>query len=98
MRRFVRAHPAYKFDSVVSDEIAHDLMVACQEIGEGKRHEPDLTGDVVIEPVTVQGVYDKKLDSGRIKDDRLTALLRRYTKRADFGASGRKSAAEKEVM
>eukprot|EP00588_Corethron_pennatum_P017717 CAMPEP_0194304804 /NCGR_PEP_ID=MMETSP0171-20130528/2425_1 /TAXON_ID=218684 /ORGANISM="Corethron pennatum, Strain L29A3" /LENGTH=821 /DNA_ID=CAMNT_0039056163 /DNA_START=130 /DNA_END=2591 /DNA_ORIENTATION=- len=40
MRKFVQSHPAYKFDSVVSEEIAHDLMVACKEIGEGTRHEP----------------------------------------------------------
>ena len=33
LRHFVTTHPAYKNDSVVSDEIAYDLVVACQEIG-----------------------------------------------------------------
>lgn len=33
LRQFVTSHPAYKKDSVVTDEIAYDLVVACQEIG-----------------------------------------------------------------
>lgn len=33
LRRFVTTHPAYKRDSVVNEEIAYDLVVACQEIG-----------------------------------------------------------------
>ncbi len=32
MREFVRSHPAYKFDSAVSDEINYDLMVAIDEM------------------------------------------------------------------
>lgn len=33
LRQFVTTHPGYKKDSVVTDEIAYDLVVACQEIG-----------------------------------------------------------------
>lgn len=33
LRKFVKTHPAYGNDSVVSDEIAYDLVVSCQEIG-----------------------------------------------------------------
>lgn len=33
LRQFVTSHPDYKKDSVVTDEIAYDLVVACQEIG-----------------------------------------------------------------
>lgn len=33
LRNFVTTHPAYKQDSVVSEEIAYDLVTACQEIG-----------------------------------------------------------------
>ncbi|KAJ2787681.1 glutamate--cysteine ligase [Coemansia interrupta] len=44
MRNFVRSHPAYKFDSVVSSEINYDLVVALDEIGKGKRNAPELTG------------------------------------------------------
>jgi glutamate--cysteine ligase catalytic subunit len=32
MRSFIRSHPAYKFDSVVSQEINYDLMVALHEM------------------------------------------------------------------
>ncbi|KZP05501.1 glutamate-cysteine ligase catalytic subunit [Athelia psychrophila] len=42
MRDFVRSHPAYKFDSVVSQEINYDLMVAVDEIERGVRREPTL--------------------------------------------------------
>lgn len=33
LRKFVTTHPGYKKDSVVTDEIAYDLVIACQEIG-----------------------------------------------------------------
>ncbi|KAI0066042.1 glutamate-cysteine ligase catalytic subunit [Artomyces pyxidatus] len=42
IRDFVRAHPAYKSDSVVSEEINYDLMVAVDEIERGVRRAPDL--------------------------------------------------------
>ena len=32
IRNFVRSHPAYKFDSVVSQEINYDLFVAVDEM------------------------------------------------------------------
>ncbi|KAI0368347.1 glutamate-cysteine ligase catalytic subunit [Pilatotrama ljubarskyi] len=41
IRDFVRSHPAYKFDSVVSQEINYDLMVAVDEIERGLRKAPD---------------------------------------------------------
>ncbi|KAI0075747.1 glutamate-cysteine ligase catalytic subunit [Panus rudis PR-1116 ss-1] len=42
IRNFVRSHPAYKFDSVVSEEINYDLMVAIDEIERGLREVPEL--------------------------------------------------------
>ena len=33
LRDFVTSHPDYKQDSVVTDEIAYDLVTACQDIG-----------------------------------------------------------------
>ncbi|XP_066931865.1 glutamate--cysteine ligase catalytic subunit-like [Clytia hemisphaerica] len=42
MRKFIRSHPKYKFDSVVSEEINYDLMKMCTEITNGKVHCPDL--------------------------------------------------------
>ena len=49
MRRFVTSHHAYNQDSVISPEIAHDLMVACKEIGEGTRPCPEILGNIVID-------------------------------------------------
>ncbi len=84
IRRFVRSHPNYKGDSVVSHEIAYDLMIACKEIGEGKRHEPELLGDFFIDPVSADGAYDVKLEGKALKNDQLFELLSRYTKRQSF--------------
>ncbi|KAG5735778.1 Glutamate--cysteine ligase [Termitomyces sp. T112] len=42
IRNFIRSHPDYKHDSVVSQEINYDLMVAVDEIERGVRREPDL--------------------------------------------------------
>lgn len=42
MRNFVRSHPAYKHDSVVSAEINYDLIVAVDEIERGVRKAEDL--------------------------------------------------------
>ncbi|KAG7346815.1 glutamine cyclotransferase [Nitzschia inconspicua] len=81
IRNFVRSHPAYEHDSFVSDEIAYDLMVACKEIGEGKRHVPELLGNVTIRPITTDGAYQTKLDSKRATNQRLVQLLQRYTRR-----------------
>lgn len=33
LRQFVTTHPGYKKDSRVTEEIAFDLVIACQEIG-----------------------------------------------------------------
>lgn len=42
IREFVLKHPKYKKDSVVSEEINYDLMVAIDEIERGVRAAPDL--------------------------------------------------------
>jgi len=86
MRNFVRNHPAYKGDSVVSDEIAYDLMIACRDIGLGKLHVPELLGDVKIDLISPDGAYDIKLDSTRAQNDRVMELLRRYTNRKAFNS------------
>jgi hypothetical protein len=48
IRQFVTNHPDYKHDSRVPQTTAYDLLIAAKDIGEGKRHEPLLTGDNVI--------------------------------------------------
>jgi len=42
IRDFVRSHPSYKYDSVVSQEINYDLLKAVDEIEQGTRREPSL--------------------------------------------------------
>ncbi|XP_018018682.1 glutamate--cysteine ligase catalytic subunit-like [Hyalella azteca] len=44
IRNFVRSHPEYKHDSVVSDSVSYDLLVACHEISCGKRQCVELLG------------------------------------------------------
>lgn len=84
MRNYVRNHPDYKGDSVVTDEIAYDLMIACRDIGLGKLHIPELLGSIEISPITTDGAYETKLDSTRVQNDQLLGLLRRYTSRKSF--------------
>ncbi|KAG9123479.1 hypothetical protein FRC07_014885 [Ceratobasidium sp. 392] len=38
IRKFVRSHPAYKFDSVLSQEINYDLIKALQQVACGERY------------------------------------------------------------
>ncbi|KAI6033155.1 glutamate-cysteine ligase-domain-containing protein [Pisolithus orientalis] len=42
MRSFVRSHPAYKFDSTVSQEINYDLLIAVDRIERGTLRVPEL--------------------------------------------------------
>eukprot|EP00529_Nitzschia_sp_RCC80_P004694 CAMPEP_0113500224 /NCGR_PEP_ID=MMETSP0014_2-20120614/32191_1 /TAXON_ID=2857 /ORGANISM="Nitzschia sp." /LENGTH=940 /DNA_ID=CAMNT_0000394499 /DNA_START=349 /DNA_END=3171 /DNA_ORIENTATION=+ /assembly_acc=CAM_ASM_000159 len=81
IRNYVRSHPEYKHDSVVSDAVAYDLMMACKDVGEGKLHVPELLGDEKIKPITADGAYATKLDSKRVPNERILELLQRYTKR-----------------
>ena len=61
--------------------------MACKNIGEGKLRVPELLGDVLIEPITAEGAYDVKLDSNRVRNDRILQLLRRYTHRTAFSGN-----------
>ncbi|KAF8894101.1 glutamate-cysteine ligase catalytic subunit [Infundibulicybe gibba] len=55
IREFVRSHPAYQHDSVVSQEINFDLMVAVDEIERGVRKAPDLMPEDYMGGETDQG-------------------------------------------
>ena len=57
MRSFVTGHPRYQRDSVVTPEIAHDLLVACDEIGTGVRPCPEVLGDATIKHVRGEDAY-----------------------------------------
>ena len=92
IREFVTGHAEYKQDSVVTEKIARDLMIACNDIGLGIRHEKSLLGDVVkIEPITPAGAYDTKLDSRRLQGNKSTlALLKKYVERSKVPRSSKK--------
>jgi len=84
LRKFVRSHPKYEGDSVVSQEIAYDLTIACKDIGEGTRHEADLLGDMHIDLIKIDGAYDVKLDAKKVENTDLVQLLSRYADRQAF--------------
>lgn len=46
IRKFVREHPTYKFDSVVTEEIAYDLVNAAHKIAAGEMSCPELLGNL----------------------------------------------------
>lgn len=48
MRNFVQSHPAYKHDSVISEEINYDLVRAVDDIERGVRREPTLLPDCYV--------------------------------------------------
>ncbi len=97
MRNFVSSHPSYKGDSVISQDIAYDLMMACKEIGEGTRHESDLLGDFKIDPISPRGAYDVKLEGRKVKNDDLMQLVRRYANRQSFTETRKHSISEKAL-
>lgn len=65
-------------------------MVACNEIGLGKRAAPELLGDVVIRPILESEAYQTKLDSKRVTNTQVLSLLERYSSRKNFGNVGHK--------
>lgn len=45
MRDFIRSHPDYRWDSVVSEPINHDLIVFLDRVSKGEIRCPELLGD-----------------------------------------------------
>uniref|UniRef100_A0AAV1UUF1 Glutamate--cysteine ligase n=1 Tax=Peronospora matthiolae TaxID=2874970 RepID=A0AAV1UUF1_9STRA len=88
MRRFVRAHPDYRHDSVVPHSTAFDLLNECQHIGEGLKQCPELLGDFKIAPVRGQAAYRVPLKSSGIATEKRQALLQRYLNRTASNACG----------
>uniref|UniRef100_A0A7S1AJ05 Glutamate--cysteine ligase n=1 Tax=Noctiluca scintillans TaxID=2966 RepID=A0A7S1AJ05_NOCSC len=82
MRKFVSEHPVYRQDSVVSQEVAYDLMVLCDEIGRGVHTCPELLGNIVIEPVVKEGAYKTALDKSKLTQDERSHLLQNIRGRA----------------
>ncbi|TDH72620.1 hypothetical protein CCR75_004293 [Bremia lactucae] len=78
MRRFVRAHPDYRHDSVVPQSTAFDLLNECQQIGEGQKQCPELLGEFEIASVRGQAAYHVPLKSSGVATEKRQALLQRY--------------------
>ena len=92
MRDFITSHPDYRQDSVVSDSIAYDLLVACEGIGDGSRSAQDLLGpDVTIRPLDLSLAYDVPLNSVRIQGKRRKEILESYMQRSSHRRSVRSS-------
>jgi len=83
MREFVTNHKDYKNDSVVSDLIAYDLMVACNEIGLGKRGCTRLLGDKRITEIVRENAYNVQLSRVNFGSRKnINRVLNRYAERA----------------
>ena len=70
------------------------MVVSCtvrydKDIGEGHRHEKDLLGDFVIDPISTAGAYDVKLEGRKVQNDDLFELLSRYTNRQSFAETNK---------
>ncbi len=63
---------------------SYDLLIACKEIGEGKREAPDLLGDIKIRPISAADAYTRKLESKRVNNEQILSLLKRYSERKTF--------------
>ncbi|XP_035659867.1 glutamate--cysteine ligase catalytic subunit-like [Branchiostoma floridae] len=73
IRAFVQNHPKYKYDSVVSDEIAYDLTKVSDEITKGIRSCPELFGMLNSRTkVSLPPVVHKKLRKENPDHDILT--------------------------
>jgi len=75
MRSFLRSHPDYANDSVVSDSMAYDLVKACNEIALGYRSCPELLGDIEIEPITRREQYEIPLFGEKLTSAERQKLL-----------------------
>eukprot|EP00316_Scyphosphaera_apsteinii_P011375 CAMPEP_0119346040 /NCGR_PEP_ID=MMETSP1333-20130426/107801_1 /TAXON_ID=418940 /ORGANISM="Scyphosphaera apsteinii, Strain RCC1455" /LENGTH=699 /DNA_ID=CAMNT_0007358535 /DNA_START=74 /DNA_END=2173 /DNA_ORIENTATION=+ len=84
MRSFIRKHDDYRHDSKLPPAVAHDLVQACIDIAEGRRHEPRLLGENRISPLRVDDAWDVPLKARRktiLREER-DALLARYVQRS----------------
>ena len=82
-RDFIRAHPDYKKDSVVSPLIAKDLLQRCHDIGVGDAHEPSLLGLNVVAPIRKENAYNVQLSRVNFQtSSSLCTLLDQYAERA----------------
>lgn len=81
IRNFVTTHPDYKQDSVVSPPIAHDLMVACDEIGRAVLQPEVLLGKAAnqIDNIRKEEAYGSPLVAAKLSKNCRAALVRKIT-------------------
>jgi glutamate--cysteine ligase catalytic subunit len=100
MRKFVRDHPDYKQDSVVSSGIAYDLIKECEQISEGLKECPELFGNHKIPPLPSKSqLYNRPLDANKRStstDEHLHDLIGRYAERAAI--SNKKRRLNREIL
>ncbi len=82
MRQFVDKHPDYQHDSVITPQIAHDLLTTCHNIGTGVTPCPEILGDVAIERVRKEDAYGSFLQ-GHLNSQERAALIATLVKRAN---------------
>lgn len=88
MRAFIRSHKDYKKDSHVPASVATDLMMACKDIGEGRRPCPELLGNLPVRRVEPESGYDVPLASERVQDDTRKELIAKYAHRSEWDENG----------
>jgi len=74
MRQYVTNHPDYQEDSVVTQQIAFDLMKECHDIGIGATHIPELLGEFKIEPLSSQNPFPAALKNVADSQERAQLL------------------------
>ena len=85
IRKFVRKHPDYKHDSVVTQLINYDLLTACHEIGIGKRTATELIGPFCVNPLHTTEPYPTQLKgSGSVSMSERDRLIKMYLGRSSF--------------
>ncbi|CAM9217390.1 unnamed protein product [Heterosigma akashiwo] len=88
LRDFVARHRAYRKDSVVSPEIAHDLLRHCAAVGEGRERAPDLLGETVIREINLDvDAWQTPIASQRFKSSWWSDLEEVYANRQSFEES-----------
>ena len=100
MRSYIRAHPDYKHDSVISSRVAADLMLKCHRIGQGLERVPELHGTFHIEPVHAKDGYHTRLPSEMPLERSVSGMGRvveRYAQRSELMARKRKLQSELET-
>jgi len=99
MREYIRSHPDYKFDSVLSSRIAADLMAKCHRMGQGIEKVPELHGQFPIKPVHAKDAYSALLLSNMPLERSASSMGRvveRYAQRSELMARKRKLHGELE--